>query len=143
MIKKIYIDCDGVLTDGKLTIDHTGQKQFKQFHTRDVRAIRELIYNGYEVTIVSADDWPGLKHFADKVGAEVLFTRDKKEAIPPGEECIAIGDDAWDVQFLSRAKVAFVPADADYSVTCLDNTTRLTTKGGQGVVAEVCRRLLP
>jgi 3-deoxy-D-manno-octulosonate 8-phosphate phosphatase (KDO 8-P phosphatase) len=140
MPKVILIDCDGVLTDGRLTIDHNGEKQFKQFHTRDVRAIRELVYNGYEVVIVSCDDWPGIYHFADKVGADVFISRDKKDL--PYTDYIAVGDDAWDVQMLINAKLAYCPMDADISVRRLPNVICLSVNGGNGVIADLTRRLL-
>ena len=69
MTNIIITDADGVLTDGTLTIDHKGEKVFKKFHTRDVRAIRELVANGFEIYILSADEWEGTRHFAEKVGA--------------------------------------------------------------------------
>ncbi len=135
--KTVLIDCDGVLTDGRLHINHTGEKMFKSFHTRDVRAIRELISMGLEVVIVTADDWPGVFAFAEKVGAEVYVTRDKSEL--PFVNYYAIGDDAWDFGMLAKAVGAFVPADADLSVKKLKGVTVLQTKGGCGVVAEVLR----
>ena len=137
----ILIDCDGVLTDGTLTITHDGEKLFKKFNTRDVRAIRELIFNGFHVVIVSADDWPGVFHFADKVGAEVLISKDKKEN--GFTDYIAIGDDAWDAPMLEKAALAFAPADADPSVfQCRKHVNKLQTPGGRGVMAEVVRVLI-
>lgn len=136
----VLIDCDGVLTDGALTMDHLGEKMFKRFHTRDVRAIRELIFNGFEVVIVSADDWTGIYHFADKVGAEVYICRDKGKI--PFDNFIAIGDDAWDIPMLKAARRAFATFDADPSVKILPGITRLGTPGGQGVIAELVTYLL-
>jgi len=138
-VKKIFIDCDGVLTDGRLNISQCGGKLFKAFHTRDIRAIRELVFNGYEVTIVSSDDWPGGQHFAEKVGADFRYMRDKNLN---EEEYIAIGDDAWDVPMLKKATIGFCPSDSDKSVKKLKNVITLETEGGRGVMAEVCRRLL-
>jgi 3-deoxy-D-manno-octulosonate 8-phosphate phosphatase (KDO 8-P phosphatase) len=140
MPKVILIDVDGCLTDGRLTIDHRGEKPFKQFHTRDVRAIRELVFNGFEVVLVSADDWPGIHFFADKVGADVCISREKSEL--PYDDYIAIGDDAWDVGMLKKAKKAFCPADADSSVLAIRGIHRLLTEGGHGVVAGMARELL-
>ena len=140
MPKIILIDCDGVLTDGRLTIDHRGEKPFKQFHTRDVRAIRELIFNGYEVIIVSADDWPGIHYFAEKVGADVFISRDKGKI--PYKNYFAVGDDVWDLEMLKKAKKAFIPADADFSLKNIPGVKVLETMGGHGVIAEVCREIL-
>lgn len=139
-VNRLLVDCDGVLTDGRLTIDHNGEKQFKQFNTRDVRAIREFVFNGWEVILVSADDWPGLKHFAKKVGAEFYYCHDK--SCLPFENYIAVGDDAWDVCMLEKAYKGFIPSDADESVGFIENIKRLKTAGGQGIVAELARILL-
>lgn len=140
--KVLLIDCDGVLTDGRLTIDHTGEKQFKQFHTRDVRAIRELVYNGWEVYICSVDDWEGIHHFAGKVGAEVITTRDKSSLISQFPEYVAVGDDAWDFSLLFQAAEAYTPYDADPRLFDIEGVVRLDTKGGEGVMAELVRRLI-
>lgn len=138
--KLVLIDCDGVLTDGRLHIDHTGEKHFKSFHTRDVRAIRELIYHGYEVVIVSADDWVGIDHFANKVGAEVRISRDKLDFID--RRYHAIGDDVWDCGMLRAAVRAFCPADADVSVQRIPGIKILSAKAGQGCIAEMIRELI-
>ena len=139
--KTILIDCDGVLTDGKMYIDHNGEKMFKAFHSRDVRAIRELISYGYQVVIVTADDWPGSKFFASRTGAEILVTRDKSKI--KFDKYIAVGDDAWDVPMLKNAEHAFAPANADVSVKQLCNVQLLYSNGGDGVIAELIHLLLP
>lgn len=136
--KTLLIDCDGVLTDGTLVITGDGEKMFKKFHTRDVRAIREFVARGFEVVIVTADDWPGIHHFAEKVGAEVLIARDKR--FLPYSNFIAVGDDAWDVPMLQQARQAYAPFDADWSV--LNNeVVRLDVEGGRGVIASLLKQL--
>lgn len=132
--RKILIDCDGVLTDGRLTIDHLGEKLFKQFHSRDVRSIRELVFMGFEVSIVTADEWSGIFHFAKKVGAEVLISRDKIFQL---KDYIAVGDDAWDKKMLENARLKFCPADADSIIKKIPGIVVLNCLGGQGVIAEL------
>lgn len=139
MLRRILVDADGVLTDGKLTIDHAGRKLFKTFSTRDIRAIRELVAHGYEVYIVTADSWPGIEAYAEKVGAQVRYERDK---VPDDEPYVGVGDDAWDVRMLEGAAEAFCPRDADESVRAIDGIHILPVRGGEGVMAEVVRRLL-
>jgi YrbI family 3-deoxy-D-manno-octulosonate 8-phosphate phosphatase len=138
--KTVLIDCDGVLTDGTLTIDHNGEKMFKKFHTRDVRAIRELVANGYEVVIVTADDWPGVFHYAEKVGAVVNVTKDKSNL--KYENYIAIGDDAWDVKMLQGAKMAFCPVDADRSVKNIKGVHVVDCEGGKGIISKILEYLV-
>lgn len=136
---KVYIDVDGTLTDGKMYIDHTGEKMFKAFCSRDVRAIRELIANGCDVTLVSADSHHSAVHFANKVGADFRCLRDKSK-LPPAD--IAIGDDAWDTAMLKAAKRAFCPNDADPAVRSLMCVEVLKTNGGQGVIAEMIKTII-
>lgn len=130
---KVYIDIDGVLTDGKMYIDHTGEKMFKAFHSRDVRAIRELIYNGFQVILVTADDHPSGKHFADKVGAEFIFERDKSKLTTAD---YAIGDDVWDVPMFRSCNRNFCPFDAVDAVKGITGMWVLPSKGGHGVIAD-------
>ena len=133
----ILIDCDGVLTDGTLNINHDGSKVFKSFSSRDVRAIRELVSMGYDVVIVSADDWPGGRCYADKVGAFFEVHRDKSEVAKKYHNYIAVGDDAWDVAMLKGATLAFAPNDCDPSVLAVPRIVQLKTCGGRGVIAEL------
>jgi 3-deoxy-D-manno-octulosonate 8-phosphate phosphatase (KDO 8-P phosphatase) len=139
----IVIDIDGTLTNGRLTIDHNGEKLFKQFHTRDIRAIRELVFNGYEVYLITADEWEGAKHFAEKVGAYFLNLRDKSHVLTIiNKPFIAIGDDAWDIPMLNDAEEKYCPKDADYKVKQVKGINILKTKGGAGVVAELINQIL-
>lgn len=138
-VKAIAIDVDGVLTDGKLHIDHTGEKLFKSFHTRDIRSIRELVAKGYEVYLVSADDSNFGKVFAEKVGAVFIYLRDKSKAAEAiGVPYIAVGDDAWDVPMLKAAVAAYCPIDADWSVlNIVPDKNVIPVPGGRGVIASL------
>lgn len=139
-METIVIDLDGVLTDGKQYITGDGKKLFKAFHSRDVAAIRELIFNGYRVVICTADSDPSGKHFASKVGAEYLNLRDKSKL--PFKDFICVGDSAWDIPMMQQAKSFYCPSDADISVMCLPGVRVLATKGGQGVLSELARIIL-
>ena len=134
----LVIDCDGVLTDGTLTIDHKGEKLFKKFHTRDVRAIREFVARGYEVYIVTADDWDGTRHFAEKVGAQFKHLKDKSKVpdMLDGRPYIAVGDDAWDVPMIAHATQGYCPANADTVLRSMGTHT-LHAAAGEGVIAEL------
>lgn len=138
MAEIICIDFHGVLTDGKLNVSHDGKTFFESCHTRDVRAIRELVASGHEVYIVTASMNPIVQAFAEKVGVVVIQARDKSE-MPAifKKSYIAIGDDAWDVPMLEKAVHAFCPADADPCVKSLPHIRILNSKGGQGVIAEL------
>ena len=142
-IKQVVIDVDGVLTDGKQYIDHTGTKLFKAFHTRDIRAIRELVANGIAVILVSADDWEGAIKWAERVGASFVCARDKFAFVLGArfdpEETAIIGDDAWDVAALKWASMAYCPMDADDFVLEDRHVRVLSCFAGQGVIAHLVR----
>lgn len=134
MNKTILIDCDGVLTDGKVYYDAKGNR-IKGFHSRDIRAIRQLISHGFDVHIITQSSWPGMKDFIKRTGAEVTIDREKK--VDQFSDFIAVGDDTPDIEMLKKAKQAFCPSDADPEVKAIAGITLLGSKGGEGVVADL------
>lgn len=136
-IKKILLDFDGVLTDGKIFYTHSGE-QFKGINTKDIRAIRELISYGYEVIILTASKWPGSKFFAEKTGADIIVLKDKSLYLKDlKEKYIAVGDDVWDISLINKANFFFAPKNADKSLRKYKKVKFLKTNGGEGVIAEL------
>lgn len=133
----ILIDFHGCLTDGSQSISHNGEQMFEHVHTRDVRAIRELSASGFHVVIATASSNPIVKKFAERVGAEVVVERDKSKLPERFGDYMAIGDDAWDVPMLKKARIAFCPADADVSVKNVLRVIPLQSQGGRGCIAEI------
>jgi YrbI family 3-deoxy-D-manno-octulosonate 8-phosphate phosphatase len=137
-VKIIVTDCDGVLTDGKTWVNHQGEIT-KGFNTKDVSAIREMISLGFEVHIITASSWPGLKKWASKTGAEVHIFRDKGQIknIIGDQPYIAIGDDVWDLRLFAYAYASFCPSDSVEAVKSEPKVKILKSKGGSGVMAEI------
>lgn len=139
-VKKIFIDCDGVLTDDKIWITSTGEIS-KGFNTKDIRSIRELISNGFEVYIVTASSWPGTEMFAKKTGAEVIIERDKSKIDCKGQ--IIVVNDSWDIPMAKKAGYVFVPKDCIPYYEKMDRAVYfMKTKGGAGVIAEVLENII-
>lgn len=136
-LTSVLIDFHGVLTDGRQTITHDGKYFFDHVHTRDVRAIRELVARGFYVAIVTASSSTIISHFAGRLKIDVIVARDKSKVISQFEHYAAVGDDAWDVKMLAKADQAFCPSDADQSLKILPNVHILGTEGGRGVIAEM------
>lgn len=130
---------DGVLTDGRQYIGHDGEKMFKAFHSRDIKAIRQLVASGVDVVVASADDWPGGAAWCERVGARFLYTRDKIAAVEAEgyslDEVGAVGDSAWDVGLLRAARWAWCPCDAEPCVLQVPGVGILDVQGGHGVLA--------
>lgn len=139
MNKTIVIDVDGTLTDGGLYIGEDGEKVMKRFHVRDVNAIRDMIKDDWKVILVSADDSDFAKHFANKVGADFVYARDK--GILPFEYLAAVGDSELDYEMLIKAKYAFHPHNAD-RMAMPSNCRPLPIAGGHGIMPTVHRWLI-
>jgi 3-deoxy-D-manno-octulosonate 8-phosphate phosphatase (KDO 8-P phosphatase) len=133
-VKILVIDIDGVLTDGKVWYTHSGERS-KGFHSRDIRAIREFIANGFEVLLCTQSEWPGALAFADRTGATVVIGREKPV---PKDPFIIVGDDTPDIELMKAAAEAYCPADADHEVK--KYCTQLNTAGGNGCIAELANR---
>jgi 3-deoxy-D-manno-octulosonate 8-phosphate phosphatase KdsC-like HAD superfamily phosphatase len=94
-----------------------------------------LIANGHQVHIVTASSWPGAESYMNKSGAEFHILRNKEEI--PFRYDVAIGDSAWDIPMLKKARYMFCPKDAQSEVRFLKDINILETKGGDGVMAEI------
>lgn len=145
MIDNVILDCDGVLTDGKQYIDPDGNKLFKKFCGRDIKAIRWLNAMGVYVAVISADDWSGAVFWAHRVGADFVHARDKVEAIKrlelDPERTVMIGDDAWDMKALEYVAYPFAPMDGEACLSRVKDLNVLRADGGEGVVARLVEQI--
>jgi 3-deoxy-D-manno-octulosonate 8-phosphate phosphatase KdsC-like HAD superfamily phosphatase len=135
--KLILIDFDGTISDGKTYIDRNGEKPFYAVHSRDNSAIAELIFQGFEVTIITANESKIIKEYAKLRKCGYLQTRDK--AIP---SFAAIGDSNFDIPMLRMAQHKFCPADADEKVKEIEGMIVLPATGGNGVISHMIKHLL-
>lgn len=144
---KIIIDADGVLTDNKVFYNHKGHR-IKSFHSRDIRAIKELISRGYEVLILTQSGWSGLKEFVNRTGAEIAIAQDKLKYIQENniKDFICVVDDIADIDVCKLSNFAYLPLDADLGLISellhiKKGFSILETNGGDGAIAEIVRTL--
>jgi len=128
------IDIDGCLTDGKIWVDHNGNIS-KGFNNRDLAGIRELIAHGHEVHLVTASSWPGAESYLKRSGATLHILRNKEEI--PFRYDIAVGDSAWDISMLRKAKIRLCPYNSQSEVKLMADMNVLRTKGGDGIMSEI------
>ncbi|OGP84670.1 MAG: hypothetical protein A2Z08_05505 [Deltaproteobacteria bacterium RBG_16_54_11] len=149
-VRLLVLDVDGVLTDGRIIMDHEG-REIKAFDVRDGHGIKLLRQAGIEVAMLTGRNSPVVQKRADDLG--VLWVRqgvyDKVAAYEEiacsagikDEEACFVGDDLVDITLLKRVGVPIVVADgapeakqwALYVTQC---------PGGRGAVREVCDLLL-
>lgn len=121
-IKLLLMDCDGVLTDGKLYFTEAGEIM-KVFHVRDGQGLASWHKAGYRSGIISGRDAEKiLRVRAIELGIHYIkassFNKDEdlidilKEANVTLEEVAYIGDDIGDICLLQKVGLPIVVADA-------------------------------
>lgn len=149
-IKLLLMDCDGVMTDGRLYFSESGEAM-KVFHVRDGQGIALWQRAGGVSGIISGRGSELLKARAAELGMKYLKApSDDKvndlEAILADagvllEEVCFIGDDVGDLEIMQRVGFSVAVADAVDDVrSAASYVTNL--KGGRGAVREVIDMLL-
>ncbi len=149
-IELVVFDVDGVLTDGRITIDNSGIES-KHFHVRDGHGIKLLQRAGVTAAILTGRDSAVVEHRAGELGITHIMQGcwNKAEGIAslaqatgiPLEQCAMMGDDIVDLPAMRRCTLAFAPADAHVAVRRhADWFSR--HRGGRGAVRELCEGLI-
>lgn len=150
-IKLLLMDCDGVLTDGKLYFSASGE-ELKVFNVRDGQGIVMWHKAGFRSGIITGRDAePIIKKRADELGIHYLRARSEDkindfneilaDAGVLAEEAAFIGDDIGDMGLLNRVGLPVAVADA---VEEVKQAAMFVTRqnGGAGAVREVIDLLL-
>ena len=149
-IKLVLMDCDGVLTDGRITLTGDGDEE-KSFHTRDGHGIVLLHRAGLRSGIISGRRSTLVERRAEELGMTFVrqgtwnkiadFEEVLKEAGVSDDEVVFIGDDVTDIPLMQRTGLAVAVADAvPETVAAAHYVTQLP--GGFGAVREVCELIL-
>ena len=149
-IKLVFLDVDGVMTDGRITLNDRGEET-KSFNVKDGLGLKLLKACGIEVVIVSGRESLALAHRAEELGiTEVHQGVTDKKALCRGiirdrglekEEICSIGDDLPDLPMLMEAGTRISVSDAVEEVRQV-STFITKNKGGYGAVREACEWIL-
>ena len=146
----LVMDCDGVLTDGRLYFGPMGE-ELKVFHARDGQGIVDWHAAGFRSGIISGRNSPIVEMRARQLGIEFIY-QGRKEKISAFQEMIAaagvsadevafIGDDTPDAEVFPLVGLAVAVGDAHDAVK--EAAHHVTNKpGGQGAVRELIDVLL-
>lgn len=138
------MDCDGVLTDGRIILLPDGDEQ-KTFHVRDGQGIVRCHRAGLKTGIISGRTSSATERRAREL--EMTYVRqnieDKLAAFEEilaaagvaEDECAYIGDDVGDISVMRRVGLAIAVSDAaDETKQAAQKTT--VARGGHGAVRE-------
>ncbi len=149
-VELVVFDIDGVMTDGRLYRDDSGQ-EIKAFHSRDGLGLKALMRNGFTVAALTARRSRLVQVRMAELGIELLVQgrEDKGLAFEEvleltgiaAERTAYMGDDLVDWPAMRRASVKLCPGDADaWIVARADHATE--AHGGRGAVREAAELLL-
>lgn len=147
MIKVVIMDIDGVLTDGKVTIDSSGN-EFKTLDYRDVDAVFEMKRRGIKVGIITGESSAITLAFKERFKPDFFYDGYKNKTLAleeiraqtgalPDEICY-VGDGKYDIAIMGSVKFAACPANAIPEVKAVSNI-RLECSGGCGCISELLK----
>jgi 3-deoxy-D-manno-octulosonate 8-phosphate phosphatase (KDO 8-P phosphatase) len=149
-VKLLVLDVDGVLTDGRIIMDHEG-REIKAFDVRDGHGIKLLRQAGIEVALLTGRNSPVVQKRADDLGIPwvrqgvnnkvVAYEEIARDVGIKDEETCFVGDDLVDITLLKRVGLPICVADGvpEAKAAALHVTQ---SPGGRGAVREVCDLLL-
>jgi len=150
-IKLLLMDCDGVLTDGRLFYTESGE-QMKVFHVRDGQGIVSWHKAGFQSGIITGRNAKKILELrATELGMHYIKARSRdkakdfldilQDAKVTAEEVAYIGDDIGDICIME--KVGLPVAVADAATDIMSHIIYKTkAKGGFGAVREITDFLL-
>ena len=149
-IKLLLMDCDGVLTDGRLWLTEDGDEQ-KSFNTHDGLGLSLLHRAGLKSGIITGRSSKAVARRARELGVEFVcqgnpdktaaFEQVLQKAGLEESEVAFVGDDLPDIPIMKRAELAVAVADAvEETRSVAHYVTR--ANGGRGAVREVIEIIL-
>ena len=149
-VKLLLLDCDGVLTDGRIT-PVVGGEELKSFHTRDGHGLVMFHRAGLLSGIISGRTSRLVELRAADLGISFVrqgvlnkveaFESLLSEANVEASHAAYVGDDVVDIPLMRRCALAVAVADATEDTRAAAHyVTRLP--GGFGAVREVCELIL-
>lgn len=149
-IKLLLMDCDGVLTDGRITLTGDDDEE-KSFHTRDGHGLVLLHRAGLESGIISGRRSSAVERRARDLKIKYVrqgtwnkienFIEILREAEVEEAETAFIGDDVTDIPLMRRAGLAVAVSDAGEETRAHAHYTTLAA-GGFGAVRETVEIIL-
>lgn len=149
-VRVLFLDVDGVLTDGGLLFGDTGEV-LKRFNTLDGHGLKLLQRAGVTPAVITGRDSQALRARLSALG--IVHTHfGTEDKYPAAEQTLsalglswsqaaAMGDDWPDLPMMRRCALACAPSNAHREVAARAHF-QTQAQGGHGAVREVCDLLL-
>jgi len=145
VIDVVFLDIDGVLTDGAVYIDAAGNET-KRILFDDIDAIFAMKREGIKIGFITGENNDFCKYIYRRLEPDFFSTGCKnklseakkiiKEAGLDVKRMCYVGDSRKDIELLNFVKYSFVPQDADERVQSSAMHV-LQSARGKGVIREV------
>ncbi len=149
-IKAFIFDVDGVLTNGKVLITTTGE-MYREMDTKDGYAIKCALTQGFKIAIISGGTNEGVRNRLKDLGVDSIYLGAHYKIEPyedfifsynlKPEEIAYMGDDAPDIEVMTKVGIASCPQDAVSDVKKIANYVS-HKKGGEGCVRDIIEQVL-
>lgn len=149
-IKCLICDVDGVLTDGRLYMDNSGN-ELKAFHVQDGMGLKLLMSAGIDVAVITTSKHAIIEHRMKQLGIQHYYTGqvDKQNAFKllkeklkiDFEEFAYIGDDLPDRPIMLQVGMAVAVSNAVKEIKEFAHYVT-TLGGGKGGVRELADLIL-
>lgn len=145
-VKLLILDCDGVLTDGKIYFTHHGEEMIG-FNVLDGYGIVLLRQTHIHIAVISGRDTPAVFHrltqlkiphiFLGQLEKTTAFESLLKQLQITPDEVAYMGDDLPDIEVMQKVGL---PVAVQNAMPAVKKIATLCTekKGGEGAVREVC-----
>ena len=150
MIQVLALDIDGVLTDGKVTLDDSG-RELKTLSYRDIDAVFLAQRRGIQVVLVTGEALPWVDMIARRLEISHVYrgAKDKCQALRSVctelgvslQQVCYVGDSERDADALAMVGLGLAPSDAIRAAQVAAHRV-LQHQGGDGAVAEAVEIIL-
>ena len=150
MISGVFLDIDGVLTDGAVYVDASG-KESKRILFDDIDAIFKMKRAGIKIGFITGEDNDFCQYVKNRFAPDYFIAgcKDKLAAFKKLAEennldknsVCYVGDAERDMELLRYVASSFVPGDVSPEIKSSAKTV-LKASRGQGVVKELSNFIL-
>jgi len=149
-IKAFVFDCDGVLTDGSVTLMPDGE-QVRKMSTRDGYALQLAVKKCYVVALITGGSSAAVKSRMNRLGIHDVYLAcsNKVDALNElmsiydlkTEEILYMGDDLPDYEVMQKVGLPTCPDNAAHEIKNLSDYIS-HKKGGEGCVRDIIEQTM-